>query len=60
VVLIVGESELADDAVQVKDLDLHTQERMPREQALRVVVDRLMTASGSVAPLVHRDATERR
>ena len=40
-VLILGESELADDAVQVKDLEAHTQERMPREQALRVVVDRL-------------------
>jgi histidyl-tRNA synthetase len=59
-VLIVGESELADDAVQVKDLDAHTQERMPRDQAVRVVEDRLMTASGSVDPLVRRDAMERR
>ncbi|MGA3119490.1 MAG: histidine--tRNA ligase [Polyangiaceae bacterium] len=59
-VLIVGESELADDAVQVKDLDAHTQERMPREQALRVVAERLMTASGGVDAPVRRDAAERR
>jgi histidyl-tRNA synthetase len=51
-VLIVGESELADRTVQVKDLDAHTQERMDRDHALRVVVDRLMAASRSVdAPL---------
>jgi histidyl-tRNA synthetase len=48
VVLILGESELADDHVQVKDLAAHTQERLPRDQALRVVVDRLVAASRSV------------
>jgi histidyl-tRNA synthetase len=48
VVLILGESELAEDAVQVKDLDAHTEERMPRDQALRIVVDRLVAASRSV------------
>jgi histidyl-tRNA synthetase len=47
-VLILGDSELAEKVVQVKDLDAHTQERMPRDQALRVVVDRLMAASRSV------------
>jgi histidyl-tRNA synthetase len=48
VVLILGETELADGSVQVKDLEAHTQETMAREQALRVVVDRLMAASRSV------------
>ncbi|HXX69439.1 MAG TPA: histidine--tRNA ligase [Polyangiaceae bacterium] len=49
-VLILGDSELADGSVQVKDLEAHSQERMPREPALRVVVDRLMAASRSVDP----------
>jgi histidyl-tRNA synthetase len=48
VVLILGDSELAEDAVQVKDLDAHTQERIDREQAIRVVVDRLMAACRNV------------
>ena len=48
VVLILGESELAEGAVQVKDLEAHTQDRMPRDQALRIVVDRLVAASRSV------------
>jgi histidyl-tRNA synthetase len=47
-VLILGDSELAEKVVQVKDLEAHTQERMPREQAIRVVVDRLVAASRSV------------
>jgi histidyl-tRNA synthetase len=47
-VLILGDSELAENVLQVKDLDAHTQERMPRDQALRVVVDRLMAASRGV------------
>jgi histidyl-tRNA synthetase len=47
-VLILGDAELADDVVQVKDLEAHTQERMPRAQALRVVVDRLIAASRGV------------
>jgi hypothetical protein len=34
--------------VQVKDLEAHAQERLPREQALRVVVDRLVAASRGV------------
>ena len=48
VVLILGETELAQGQVQVKDLDAHTQETLPREQALRVVVDRLKAASRTV------------
>jgi histidyl-tRNA synthetase len=48
VVLILGETELADGVVQVKDLEAHTQERMARDQALRVVLDRLVAASRSV------------
>jgi histidyl-tRNA synthetase len=48
VVLILGDSELAEGVVQVKDLDAHTQERMTLDQAIRVVVDRLMAASRSV------------
>ncbi len=48
VVLILGEDELAQGVVQVKDLDAHTQETMARDQAIRIVVDRLMAASRSV------------
>ncbi len=48
VVLILGEDELAKGVVQVKDLDAHTQETMARDQAIRIVVDRLMAASRSV------------
>jgi histidyl-tRNA synthetase len=47
-VLILGESELRDRTVQVKDLDAHTQETMPIAQGLRVIVDRLVAASRSV------------
>jgi histidyl-tRNA synthetase len=48
VVLILGETELAEGVVQVKDLDAHTQETMPLDQAIRIVVDRLVAASRSV------------
>jgi histidyl-tRNA synthetase len=48
VVLILGDDELAQGVVQVKDLDAHTQETMARDQAIRIVVDRLMAASRSV------------
>ena len=48
VVLILGDQELADKTVQVKDLDAHSQETMSVEQAVRVVVDRLVAASRSV------------
>jgi histidyl-tRNA synthetase len=44
VVLVLGDDELAAGAAQVKDLDAHTQETMPREQAVRVVADRLLSA----------------
>jgi histidyl-tRNA synthetase len=47
-VLILGESELADNAVQVKDLEGRTEERMARDQALRIVADRLRAASRTV------------
>ena len=47
-VLIVGDTELADDTVQVKDLEAHSQERMGRDQAVRVAIDRLIAASRSV------------
>ena len=47
-VLILGESELREGTVQVKDLDAHTQDTMPLDNALRVVVDRLVAASRSV------------
>jgi histidyl-tRNA synthetase len=52
-VLILGTSELADGVLQVKDLDGHTQERMPRDDALRIVVDRLALASrvGDARPI---------
>jgi histidyl-tRNA synthetase len=48
VVLILGDSELAEGAVQVKDLDAHREERMPRAEAVRVVLDRLLAASRSL------------
>lgn len=47
-VLILGDSELAEHVVQVKDLEAHTQERMPVAEAVRIVVDRLVAASRSV------------
>ncbi len=47
-VVILGDSELAEGVVQVKDLEARTQDRMPIEQALRIIVDRLMAASRSV------------
>ncbi len=48
VVLIIGESELAEGSVQVKDLVLHTQTRLPTEEAVRAVVDRLTRPSEPV------------
>ena len=48
VVLILGESELADGVVTVKDLDAHSEERLPPPQAIRVVVDRCLAASRNV------------
>jgi histidyl-tRNA synthetase len=48
VVLILGDRELADGVVEVKDLEARTQERMARDQAVRVVVDRLIAASRNV------------
>jgi len=48
VILILGDDELAEGVVQVKDLDAHSQDRMDREQAVRIVVDRLKAASRSV------------
>ena len=55
VVLILGETELAEGVVQVKDLDAQSQETMARDQAIRVVVDRLMAASRSVDSRPPRD-----
>ncbi|MGH7294857.1 MAG: histidine--tRNA ligase, partial [Polyangiaceae bacterium] len=48
VVLILGEDEIAQGVVQVKDLEAHSQETMARDQAIRIVVDRLVAASRSV------------
>jgi histidyl-tRNA synthetase len=48
VVLILGDRELAEGVVEVKDLEAHAQERMARDQAVRVVVDRLIAASRNV------------
>ncbi len=47
-VLILGDSELADDSVQVKDLEARTEERMARAQALRIIADRLIAAARTV------------
>jgi histidyl-tRNA synthetase len=48
IVLILGDSELAEGVVQVKDLDAHLEERLARVDAVRIVVDRLVAASRSV------------
>ena len=48
VVLILGDSELAEGVVQVKDLDAHTEERIAPSLAVRVVADRCMAASRNV------------
>jgi histidyl-tRNA synthetase len=48
IVLILGDTELAEGVVQVKDLEAHTEERMPPAQAVRVVVDRCVAASRNV------------
>ncbi len=48
IVLILGENELTEGVVQVKDLDAHTQDKMPPAQAIRVVVDRCIAASRNV------------
>jgi histidyl-tRNA synthetase len=48
IVLILGESELAEGVVQVKDLDAHLEERLARGDAVRIVLDRLVAASRSV------------
>jgi histidyl-tRNA synthetase len=47
-VLILGESELSEGAVQVKDLETRTEESLARAQAIRVVADRLIAASRTV------------
>jgi histidyl-tRNA synthetase len=49
VVLILGETELAEDVVQVKDLEAHTQERLAFTAAVPYVADRLRAAP-SAAP----------
>jgi histidyl-tRNA synthetase len=48
IVFILGDREIADGVVEVKDLEAHSQERLPLDQAVRVVVDRLVAASRSV------------
>jgi len=60
VVLILGDSELAEGVVQVKDLEAHTEERLPRDQAVRVAVDRLVAASRGVESRPPRLAEEPR
>jgi histidyl-tRNA synthetase len=48
IVLVLGEGELGQGVVQVKDLDAHSQEQIARDQVVRIVVDRLLAASRSV------------
>ncbi len=48
VVLILGETELAENVVQVKDLDAHTQERLPHAGAIRLVADRMASPRRTV------------
>jgi histidyl-tRNA synthetase len=51
VVVILGESELAEQKVQVKDLDARTEERLTRDEAARVIAERLTAASRTVDAL---------
>jgi histidyl-tRNA synthetase len=44
-VLILGDTEIASGSVQVKDLAGHSQETLERDQAVRVVVDRLLAVA---------------
>jgi histidyl-tRNA synthetase len=48
VVLILGDSELAEGVVQLKDLHGHTQDRVARDKVVPIVVDRLVAASRGV------------
>ncbi len=41
IVLILGDSELAENVVQVKDLAAHTQDRVSRDDTVRAVAARL-------------------
>ncbi|MDP9036343.1 MAG: histidine--tRNA ligase [Myxococcota bacterium] len=50
IVVILGDAELAEGVVQVKDLAAHTQERMTAEEAVRVVVGRLTGPAATVGP----------
>ena len=50
-VLILGESELAEGVVQLKDLGGHTQDRVARDKVVPIVVDRLIAASRGVPAL---------
>ena len=45
VALILGESELADNVVQLKDLAAHTQERIGRDEAVAAVLLRIGTGA---------------
>ncbi len=49
VVLILGDSEIAEGVVQVKDLEARTQDRMAPDQAVRTVAARVAAARPSVA-----------
>ncbi len=49
-VLILGESEMAEGVVQVKDLALRTQERMTRADAIRAVAARIEAGAPAPAP----------
>jgi histidyl-tRNA synthetase len=42
IALILGETELAKHVIQLKDLIGHAQEEVPREQAVRIAVDRIV------------------
>jgi histidyl-tRNA synthetase len=48
IVFIVGEGEMADAVVQVKDLEARTQERVAREHVVRVAADRLIATAPSI------------
>ena len=58
VVLILGETELAEDVVQVKDLEAHTQERLASTAAVPYVADRLKAPPGGApdaSPTPHKE-----
>jgi histidyl-tRNA synthetase len=60
VVVIIGDSEIAEGVVQVKDLEARTQERLPPDQAVASVAARVRARSSSAPSALAGQAVEPR